>query len=125
MQRVSPEARSAGPIAPEIAWRDYFADPSLQALIARALGSNRDLKSAVLRVEEARAAYGIQRAEQFPTIAACIDGRRARTPGPGAAITMPRWSRAPAMVRVPGTPQAPSRPPTRLMSSSVLPLLAV
>lgn len=75
-----PGAPSDGPIAPEIAWRDYFADPQLKALIAQALENNRDLKTAVLRVEEARAAYGIQRADQFPTIAAGIDGSRARTP---------------------------------------------
>ncbi len=75
-----PSAASNGPIAPEIAWRDYFADPQLRALIAQALENNRDLKSAVLRVAEARAAYGIQRADQFPTIAAGIDGSRTRTP---------------------------------------------
>ena len=75
-----PGAPSDGPIAPDIAWRDYFADPQLKALIAQALENNRDLKTAVLRVEEARAAYGIQRADQFPTIAAGIDGSRARTP---------------------------------------------
>lgn len=75
-----PGATSDGPIAPEIAWRNYFADPHLQALIAQALENGRDLRSAVLRVEEARAAYGIQRADQFPTIAAGINGSRARTP---------------------------------------------
>src|SRR5690606_10868725 len=37
-------------------------------------------KIAVLRVAEARAAYGIQRADQFPTIAASVDGSRARLP---------------------------------------------
>jgi len=75
-----PGATSDGPIAPEIAWRDYFSDPQLKTLIAQALENNRDLKTAVLRVEEARAAYGIQRADQFPTIAAGVDGSRARTP---------------------------------------------
>ncbi len=77
---IQPDAISAGPVAPEIAWRDYFADPYLQTLIAKALENSRDLRSAVLRVAEARAAYGIQRADQFPTIAAGIDGSRARTP---------------------------------------------
>lgn len=75
-----PGATSDSHIASEIAWRDYFADPYLQALIAQALESSRDLRSVVLRVEEARAAYGIQRADQFPTIAVGIDGNRARTP---------------------------------------------
>ena len=38
------------PTAAEVAWRDYFADPQLQALIAQALEENRDLRVAVLRV---------------------------------------------------------------------------
>jgi len=78
--RSQPGAMSAGPIAADIAWRDYFADPFLQELIAQAMENSRDLKSAVLRVAEARAAFGIQRADQFPTLAAGIDGSRVRTP---------------------------------------------
>ena len=70
-----------GRIAAETAWRDYFVDPHLRALIARALDNSRDLKNAVLRVAEARAAYGIQRADQLPTIAATANGSRARVPG--------------------------------------------
>jgi multidrug efflux system outer membrane protein len=54
--------------ASAIAWRDYFTDPRLQSLIERALDNNRDLRAAVLRVEEARALYRIERADQFPTI---------------------------------------------------------
>ncbi len=73
-------ATAGGRIAAETAWRDYFVDPNLQALIAQALDNSRDLKIATLRVAEAQAAYGIQRADQFPTIAAGIDGSRARTP---------------------------------------------
>lgn len=61
-------------------WRDYFADPRLQTLITLALDNNRDLRTAVLRVEEARAVYGIQRAEQFPTIGAQAGVDRSRTP---------------------------------------------
>ena len=75
-----PVAKSDGRTAAEIGWRDYFADPSLKALIVQALENNRDLRSTVLRVEEARAAYGIQRAEQFPTLAVGIDSSRSRTP---------------------------------------------
>lgn len=75
------DATTAGHLAPEIAWRDYFADPQLKALIAQALENNRDLKTAVLRVEEARALYGIQRADQLPSIAVMASGSRARVPG--------------------------------------------
>jgi multidrug efflux system outer membrane protein len=79
--RMQPNATTEGRIAAETAWRDYFVDPHLRALIARALDNSRDLKIAVLRVAEARAAYGIQRADQLPTIAAGVDGSRARLPG--------------------------------------------
>lgn len=67
--------------AAEIAWRSYFPDPVLQGLISTALDNNRDLRNALLRVEEARALYGIQRADQFPTIGVQADGSRARVPG--------------------------------------------
>lgn len=69
------------PTAASTAWPDYFAAPQLQDLIRRALADNRDLRIATLRVEEARAAFGIQRAEQFPTVAAQTSGGRALTPG--------------------------------------------
>lgn len=63
------------------AWRAYFTDPALQRLIETALANNRDLRSAVLRVEEARAQFQIQRSDLFPEIG--IDGQatRSRTPG--------------------------------------------
>lgn len=76
-----PETDLAGAQAPDVAWQAYFADPRLQAMLAQALASNRDIRIAALRVEEARAAYGIQRAEQFPTIALGASGSRARVPG--------------------------------------------
>jgi multidrug efflux system outer membrane protein len=61
---AKPDARPA----PEIAWREYFADAELQAMIAQALENNRDLRVAALRVLEARAAFQIRRADQFPTV---------------------------------------------------------
>ena len=74
------EINLEGRVAPEVSWRAYFVDPYLQNLIALALENSRDLRGAVLRAEEARASYGIQRAEQFPSIAARADGSRSRTP---------------------------------------------
>ena len=69
-----------GTSASAIGWRDYFIDPQLQALITLALFNNRDLRTAVLRIEEARATYGIQRAELFPTLGANVSEDRSRTP---------------------------------------------
>ncbi len=76
----APDAATAAAAA-EISWRAYFPDPVLRTLISTALDNNRDLRRALLRVEEARALYGIQRADQFPTIGAQADGSRARVPG--------------------------------------------
>jgi len=53
---------------PELKWEDFFADKQLQKIIETALNNNRDLRLAALNVERARALYGIQRAELFPTV---------------------------------------------------------
>ncbi len=51
-----------------IGWRDFYQDEQLQNLIASALTHNRDLQATALRVEQLRAQYQIQRAEQFPAV---------------------------------------------------------
>lgn len=58
------ETRRAG----DIGWREFFTDPRLQTLIATSLENNRDLRTAALRIEEARAQYQIQRADLLPTV---------------------------------------------------------
>jgi multidrug efflux system outer membrane protein len=67
--------------AAQIAWRDYFTDPVLQSLIERALTNSRDLRRAVLRVQEARARYRIQRADELPTIGVGAVGAKGQIPG--------------------------------------------
>lgn len=73
-----PAAPSNAAAPPE--WRAYFAAPALQALIAQALDNNRDLRIAALRVEQARAAYGIERAAALPTLAAQAGAQRQGVP---------------------------------------------
>jgi multidrug efflux system outer membrane protein len=67
-----PEAFSANgagaKAAADIGWREFFQNPELQDVIAQALANNRDLKTAALRIEEARAIYDVQRADQLPTV---------------------------------------------------------
>ena len=75
------DAGDAGQPAATLPWRDYFTDPLLRQLIDTALANNRDLRIAVLRTEEARAAFRIQRAEQFPALGLAGQGARARVPG--------------------------------------------
>ncbi|WP_246013051.1 efflux transporter outer membrane subunit [Pigmentiphaga humi] len=74
-------APEEGVAAAAVGWNDYFVDPQLRALIGQALQSNRDLRLAALRIEEARAAYRIQRAGLYPTVGVSADGSRARVPG--------------------------------------------
>jgi multidrug efflux system outer membrane protein len=68
------------PITPELKWQQFFADKQLQKIIEMALKSNRDLRLAALNVERARALYGIQRAELFPTVDAVGSGNKQRVP---------------------------------------------
>ncbi len=63
-----PSAGANAKAAAEIGWRDFFRNPELQEVIAQALANNRDLKTAALRIEEARAIYNVQRADQLPTV---------------------------------------------------------
>ena len=67
--------------AGELAWQAYFTDPLLQRLIETALENNRDLRLAALRVEEASAAFRIQRSDRFPAVGLSAQGGRARVPG--------------------------------------------
>jgi multidrug efflux system outer membrane protein len=72
------EAATTGPRATDLAWRDFFGDQRLEALIASALERNRDLRQSVLRIEEARAQYRIVRADLLPTIDAGGSATRSR-----------------------------------------------
>jgi multidrug efflux system outer membrane protein len=66
--------------ASETGWRNFFPDPRLQALIGMALANNRDLRTAALRIEQARAQYNIQSADLLPNLDAVATGSRGRTP---------------------------------------------
>ena len=68
-----------------MAWQDFFADPTLRELITTALANNRDLRIAVLNIEQARAQLGLRRADQFPSLSAALTG--SRTPNSSGAIT--------------------------------------
>ncbi|WP_159237941.1 Cu(I)/Ag(I) efflux RND transporter outer membrane protein [Raoultella terrigena] len=49
-------------------WRAFFADPQVKSLIATALVNNRDLRMATLKVQEARAQYGVTDADRYPQL---------------------------------------------------------
>ena len=71
--------------ASTMAWQTFFADTRLQGLIELAFVNNRDLRVAVLNIEQARAQYQIRRADQFPTINGVLNG--SRTPSASGGVT--------------------------------------
>ncbi len=64
----------------ELKWREFFPDSRLQKIIEISLENNRDLRLATLNVERARAMYGVQRAELFPSLGAAGSGAKERVP---------------------------------------------
>ncbi|NTW24455.1 MAG: efflux transporter outer membrane subunit [Lentimicrobium sp.] len=50
-----------------IGWTEVYKDPALTNLIKTVLSSNLDLLTAIARVEEARATYGISKAVLYPS----------------------------------------------------------
>jgi outer membrane protein, multidrug efflux system len=59
-------------------WWSSFQDPQLNSLVKRAVDRNLDLKLALERVQEARAARGIARSAYFPSIDANVSATRLR-----------------------------------------------
>ena len=67
--------------APQIEWREFFADAKLKRVIELGLVNNRDLRVAVLNIQRAQALYQVQRADQLPTINATASGVSQRSSG--------------------------------------------
>jgi multidrug efflux system outer membrane protein len=66
--------------AADLAWRDFFTDPKLQAVIALALKNNRDLRVSLLNIAETRAQYQVQRADLLPAVNASANAVSERSP---------------------------------------------
>ena len=64
-------------------WWDVFQDDQLKELIKTALQQNYDLRRAGARILQARAALGITRSNQFPTISADASALNQRSPRQG------------------------------------------
>jgi NodT family efflux transporter outer membrane factor (OMF) lipoprotein len=71
--------------ASAIDWRRFFADARMQRLIELALQNNRDLRVAVLNIEQARAQHRVTRADLLPTVGVGISSQR--QPGPTGNLT--------------------------------------
>jgi len=71
---------AGGVPAAATSWRAFIADERLREIVETALRNNRDLRTAALNVERARALYGVQRAELLPAVNANARGGRERLP---------------------------------------------
>ena len=100
---------SVAPVTPPVAWRtdadrtaplqrdwwQSFGDPTLAALVDKALANNSDIGVAAARVREARANFALARAQTLPTIDAAIGGGRSRSVSRRNRILRSRKSRSP------------------------------
>ena len=68
---------SAAATAAPLPWHDYFAEPRLRRLIETALANNRDLRIAVLNIEQARATFQVRRADLYPGVGLAANASRA------------------------------------------------
>lgn len=69
-------ADAATPAAAEVPWSQFVRDDRLRDLIGLAIANNRDLRVALLNIEQVRAQYQIQRSNQFPTLNLAATGNR-------------------------------------------------
>jgi NodT family efflux transporter outer membrane factor (OMF) lipoprotein len=87
---VDPSAPVSDQSIGDLKWFEVFKDPELQKLISRAQARNYDLRSAVARINAARANVGLARSNQLPQFEA------------GADITTERLSRNGQIISIPG-----------------------
>jgi multidrug efflux system outer membrane protein len=73
--------------AADIPWQDFFKDARLQRLIALALDNNRDLRIAMLNIEQTRAQWQLRRADELPMVNAGIGGSRTSNASGGITST--------------------------------------
>lgn len=78
-------ASGTGTTAAETEWQSFFKDARLKRLVELSLQNNRDLRVAVLAMEQARAQLQVRRADELPTVNAGINGTRG--PASSGAIT--------------------------------------
>jgi NodT family efflux transporter outer membrane factor (OMF) lipoprotein len=73
----------------DLQWFELFRDDTLTGLVNAALQENFELRIAAERVLQARAAYGITRSQQFPTVGASADVVASRASQRGANRAIP------------------------------------
>jgi multidrug efflux system outer membrane protein len=70
--------------AADVEWQIFFKDMRLKRLIELALQNNRDMRAAVLSIEQMRAQLQLRRADELPTVGIGMTGNR----GPNSSGTI-------------------------------------
>jgi multidrug efflux system outer membrane protein len=81
--------KTEGPVLNELDWEAFFRDDTVQALITKGLENNRNLKTAALAIEEARARYGIEKSRLLPEVSGGAAFTRQRTPQSETGLSDP------------------------------------
>jgi len=82
------QATDEGPSMANLDWWELFGNEQLNQLIGIALEQNKDMAIAVSRIEEARAALGFVRSDQYPQFEVSGGASRGNSI-PGTAVIMP------------------------------------
>ena len=64
------------PATADVPWQTFFKDARLKRLIELSLQNNRDLRVAVLNIDQTRAQFQVRRADLLPTVSAGVSGSR-------------------------------------------------
>ena len=83
---TAPDSVAGGTAASDLDWQRFFADPRLKRLIELALVNNRDLRVAVLNIEQTRALYQVRRADELPSVG--VGASVSRTPVASSVVTV-------------------------------------
>jgi multidrug efflux system outer membrane protein len=75
-----PEPQTGPQPVAELGWRTFFTDPKLKAVITQALAENRDLRVAIINIQEARQQYKVQGAAELPTLNGSTSATYEHTP---------------------------------------------
>lgn len=86
---MAPATSAANAPTADLPWQEFFEDARLRRLIEMSLANNRDLRVAVLNIEQARASYRVQESQSVPNVGLNASGTSGRTPGSVSGIGTP------------------------------------
>jgi len=82
------QAEDSGVSIVNLDWWELFGDEQLNALVRIALEQNKDMATAIFRIEEARAALGFVRSDQYPQFEVSAGANRGNSI-PGTSVITP------------------------------------